>query len=76
MQVFKFGGASVKDAQAVQNIQVLLSKQNTHETVIVVSAMAKTTNALEEVYKAYLTADPNITEKVLAIKHFHLTIIN
>lgn len=75
MQVFKFGGASVKDAQAVQNIQVLLSKQNTHETVIVVSAMAKTTNALEEVYKAYLTADPNITEKVLAIKHFHLTII-
>ena len=56
MQVFKFGGASVKDAEAVKNISVLLSKQSTKETVMVVSAMAKTTNALEEVCKSFKNA--------------------
>ncbi|MFY8172174.1 MAG: aspartate kinase, partial [Sphingobacteriaceae bacterium] len=76
MQVFKFGGASVKDAEAVKNISVLLGKQSTKETVMVVSAMAKTTNALEEVCKSFINADANLASKVLSIKQMHLQIIN
>ena len=76
MQVFKFGGASVKDAEAVKNISVLLSKQSTKETVMVVSAMAKTTNALEEVCKSFINAGADLASKVLSIKQMHLQIIN
>jgi aspartate kinase len=76
MQVFKFGGASVKDAEAVKNIGVLLGKQSTKETVMVVSAMAKTTNALEEVCKSFINADADLASKVLSIKQMHLQIIN
>lgn len=76
MQVFKFGGASVKDAEAVKNISVLLSKQSTKETVMVVSAMAKTTNALEEVCKSFINAGADLSAKVLSIKQMHLQIIH
>ena len=76
MQVFKFGGASVKDAEAVKNISVLLGKQSTKETVMVVSAMAKTTNALEEVCKSFINASADLSAKVLTIKQMHLQIIH
>ena len=76
MQVFKFGGASVKDAEAVKNISVLLSKQSTKETVMVVSAMAKTTNALEEVCKSFKNAGADLGSQVLSIKQMHLQIIH
>lgn len=48
MKVFKFGGASVKDPDAVRNVAAIL-EQNSGPLLIVVSAMGKTTNALEEV---------------------------
>ncbi len=50
MQVFKFGGASVKDAEAVRNVLRVLQSQATDYLMIVVSAMGKTTNALEKVW--------------------------
>ena len=46
MRVFKFGGASVKDAAGVINILSVLKHTGFSETLIVVSAMGKTTNAL------------------------------
>jgi len=49
MKVFKFGGASVKDAVAVRNVAYIVA-QYSHPLVVVVSAMGKTTNALEEMY--------------------------
>lgn len=56
MNVFKFGGASVKDAAAVRNIGSILGNY-TGNLVIVVSAMGKTTNALERVLHAYMNGD-------------------
>lgn len=53
MKVFKFGGASVKDADGVRNVADLLQKVGYHDTCMIVSAMGKTTNALEEVVKQY-----------------------
>jgi aspartate kinase len=49
MRIFKFGGASVKDAKGVQNVHALLKQVGHENTLIVVSAMGKTTNALEVV---------------------------
>ncbi|GAA4314855.1 aspartate kinase [Nibribacter koreensis] len=52
MKVFKFGGASVKDASAVRNIFKILSDlPEKEQLVVVVSAMGKTTNALEDIYR-------------------------
>ena len=54
MKVFKFGGASVKNAESIRNILNIISSFNTNDLIVVVSAMDKTTNALEEVVKMYL----------------------
>lgn len=53
MQVFKFGGASVKDAESVKNSAYIISKYKVGALLVVVSAMGKTTNLLEDVTKAY-----------------------
>ncbi|WP_027303114.1 aspartate kinase [Rudanella lutea] len=53
MKVFKFGGASVKDAAGVRNLAHILRTQAQQGAIVVVSAMGKTTNALEEVTRAY-----------------------
>jgi len=76
MQVFKFGGASVKDAESVKNISEILKNYVTESTIVVVSAMAKTTNKLEELVNAYFYKEGN-TEIVLnELKTYHLNIIN
>ncbi len=70
MKVFKFGGASVKDAQAVNNVANILSLFEGEKITIVVSAMGKTTNKLEEVVhalkvqdkKAYLNAVDDLSD--------------
>ncbi|MCR4966032.1 MAG: aspartate kinase [Bacteroidales bacterium] len=53
MQIFKFGGASVKDAPAIRNLLRILQLYAGEELVVVISAMGKTTNFLERVLKAY-----------------------
>ena len=57
MQVFKFGGASVKDAAAVRNVANILQQYKNQPLVIIVSAMGKVTNALEAVVNAYMYSD-------------------
>ena len=58
MRVFKFGGASVKDAEGVKNL-LRIVRQTTDELVVVVSAMGKTTNALERIVDAIIQGDKN-----------------
>ncbi len=76
MQVFKFGGASVKDAESVKNVSEILKKYATTATIIVVSAMGKTTNKLEELVNAYFYKEGNTDVFLNEVKTFHLTIIN
>ena len=54
MKVFKFGGASVKDATSIKNVATILQEYNDDELVVIISAMGKTTNALEKVVDAYV----------------------
>lgn len=53
MRVFKFGGASVKNAEAVKNLERILGEFPSDKLVVVVSAMGKMTNKLEEINEAY-----------------------
>ncbi|MCA0426311.1 MAG: aspartate kinase [Bacteroidetes bacterium] len=75
MKVYKFGGASVKDAEAVRNVATILRNMGGPDLLVVVSAMGKTTNSLERLAKAY---SENSTEKYSLfseIKSFHDGII-
>jgi len=72
MLVFKFGGASVKSADAVRNIVSILEKYNDKSIVVVVSAMGKTTNALERLIEAYVSGNTDEVEKEFNfLKSYH-----
>lgn len=73
MKVFKFGGASVKDAKAVRNVSKVLDTQGFGECLLVVSAMGKTTNALEAVVNAW-AAGEDFVRKLRDSESFHLDI--
>lgn len=75
MQVFKFGGASVKDAEAVKNVAEILKKFAAKETVVVISAMGKTTNGLEELVKAFFYKTGQTEAVLQKIKDYHFNII-
>lgn len=75
MKIFKFGGASVKDAEAVKNVCSILKSFKNEEILVVISAMAKTTNALEEVWKAYINKDDSLASKVKVVEDFHFQMI-
>lgn len=57
IEVFKFGGASIKDAEGIRNVGRILQEHRHQSLVIVVSAMGKTTNALEKVVEAHAAQD-------------------
>ncbi len=76
MKVFKFGGASVKDADAIRNVVSILKRYQSEELVIVVSALGKITNALEEVVKSYFHGRSDLNEKWQFVKDYHLAIID
>ncbi|WP_411766357.1 aspartate kinase [Winogradskyella sp. A3E31] len=75
MRVFKFGGASVKDANGVKNLAKVLSKTGHKGTLIIVSAMGKTTNALETVVKNYFENKDELQSSIQDIKKFHNQIL-
>ena len=75
MRVFKFGGASVKDADAVRNVVKVLQEVGYDNTLLVVSAMGKTTNAMEEIVNAYFKDKQAIPSKISDIVEYHNNIL-
>lgn len=76
MKVFKFGGASVKDAESVRNVARVLGHFPGEEILIVVSAMGKTTNALEKLVQAFYDRKPGTQPIIKEIREGHFAIIN
>ena len=76
MKILKFGGASVKDAEGIQNVCNVLKTINANKVLVVVSAMGKTTNALEVVVKNYFDKSDDLYSSVQSIKDYHFTIIS
>jgi aspartate kinase len=74
MLVYKFGGASVKDAKGVINLANIVKRNEGQQLLIVVSAMGKTTNALEKLTKAYFNQDGDIHDIFEDIKQYHYKI--
>ncbi len=75
MKIFKFGGASVKNADAVKNVAKVIKKEADNNTLIVVSAMGKMTNAFEILVENHLNNDiKSIENQINTLKLFHKTI--
>lgn len=75
-KVFKFGGASVKNADGVIQVVKILNQSQQDNLVVVVSAMGKTTNLLEKVVQKYLHKDDQYLENLAEVEFFHFEIIN
>lgn len=76
MKVFKFGGASVKDAAGVMNLHRILSLFTGNSILVVVSAMGKTTNKLEMVIQAWYTGNaPEAVEHIEELRFYHQELI-
>ena len=75
MKIFKFGGASVKDAESVKNVARVLQHEGIANTLVVISAMAKMTNAFEVLIEAYHNRQDNLDEALTLIQDFHSNMI-
>ncbi len=75
MQIFKFGGASVKDADGIKNLVKVLQTVGYDNTLVVVSAMGKTTNALEKVIHNYFNTKKELQSSIQDVKKFHNSIL-
>ncbi len=71
MQVFKFGGASVKDAESIKNVATILKQNEDLDKVVVFSAMGKTTNALEDVVNLFVKNDEKYLQYLHEIRAYH-----
>ena len=76
MRTFKFGGASVKDAEGIHNMYRVLEQTGHAQTLIVVSAMGKTTNAFEKLIEAYFDDAKQLESQLNEIIDYHLGIMN
>jgi aspartate kinase len=77
IKVFKFGGASVNSARGVRNLVTILEQYRDDDILMVVSAMGKTTNGLEELLKFYMADDPlPMIEKYHTIRNDHFSILH
>ena len=74
MKVFKFGGASVKDAAGVKNLQHILGLYTGEQLVVVISAIGKTTNHMEKLLDAYLADSETVWTLFDELKQKHYTI--
>jgi aspartate kinase len=76
VKVFKFGGASVKDATGVKNVVKIIERYPQSSLFIIVSAMGKMTNALEALTEAYSSKESSVDSLLLEIKSFHDVILS
>jgi len=76
MRVFKFGGASVKDAEGVRNVVKVLQEVGQEDTLVVISAMGKMTNAMEKVVASYFKDKQAITASIQEVIDYHESILS
>ena len=75
MKVFKFGGASVKDADSIKNLAKIIATYQSEELIIVVSAMGKMTNAFEWLIQSFCYQPQKTKQSLNDIVDFHNTIL-
>lgn len=75
LKIHKFGGASVKDAAGVRNVLSVLENYKQENICVVISAMGKTTNALEQVVNSFYSKDGHAKELLQKVYDYHVEII-
>ena len=75
MRIYKFGGASVKDAEGIKNLFSIMKQEGFDKTLLIVSAMGKTTNAFELVVKNYFENKNELQYSINQIFEFHNTFL-
>jgi aspartate kinase len=75
MRIFKFGGASVKDADGIKNVVSVLNKVGSEDTLMIISAMGKSTNALEIVIKNYFEKSNELHSSLQDVRKYHNQIL-
>ena len=75
MKVFKFGGMSIKDAEAIKNVNHILSLYDKEKIVSVISAIGKTTNQLEMIVETFYANKAEKFNLFHDIKTAHLQIV-
>lgn len=75
MRIFKFGGASVKDAEGVLNLVKVLKEVSHENTLLVVSAMGKSTNAMEKIVNSYFEDKNGLIAAVHEVIDYHNAIL-
>lgn len=76
MKIFKFGGASVKDAESVKNVLRVLQHEGFKKTLIVISAMGKMTNAFEKITDSYFYKTDDLQKNIEFVRNYHSKIIS
>lgn len=76
MKIYKFGGASVKDAEGIKNVVRVLRNEGFKNTLIVISAMGKMTNAFEKVVNSYIHKTADLQQNIQFTRDYHLTILD
>ena len=76
MRIFKFGGASIKDADAIKNVVNVLKQVGHTDTLLVISAMGKTTNAMEQIIDAYFNDKDRLEDDIQVVIDKHKEVIN
>jgi len=71
MKIFKFGGASIKDAEGVKNLVKVVQQHSSENTLVVISAMGKMTNAFEALIDAYFYKQDALQAKRNQVESFH-----
>jgi aspartate kinase len=74
MKVYKFGGASIRDAGSIRNLSRIISDEP-DDLVVVVSAFGKTTNALEEIFRAWLDREDRYLSLMEKIHDYHISVV-
>jgi aspartate kinase len=74
MQIYKFGGASVKNAEGIKNLARVLKSVGYDKTLIIVSAMGKTTNAMEKVVSNYFDAKHKLSKSIFSSYFFNFVL--
>ena len=76
MKVFKFGGASIKDAKSIKNVADIIKINLKDNPLIIISAAGKTTNSLEKVVNEYFNNSGKAFEALEEVKKMHYAIID
>ena len=75
MQILKFGGASIKNSTNIKKVADILKNIDCNNTIVIVSAIGKTTNAFENIVKLYLKDSDQFTNSIIELHNFHINIL-